>query len=700
MGSEQLERGITVVMPTFKGVNRISKALTSLAAQTLDRSLFEILCCVNGGDDGTTALIASFQEQHPDLIIRVLHSEKPGISLSTNIGLAAATKEYFTNIDDDDWVSPSYLETLLTHCAPKRVVMTYICDVAENPSEPSRRFNNYLCRRMTPFAGKLISARKVWVESANSGKAVSTLLAREVGYDETIDSGLDVVFWLQVVTRNRLKVYIPRISEKAFYYRLVRTGSLSRRIDENFITGRFRVIDILLGLKKVPWRLRSLVHRSIRGQIGLLGDAAYDHPDRFEELRGRILKFQTPAQTEIFNHRAAPTLAACYTYTPYNDASAITAAKRLANWDEPFDIITHSMTGIRDIDTSTHRIDSHLRGKFVRIDGAPRSSTWEGLARFCSEGARQWAGLEKDRTRPYKKLYSRVHWPFSHGLAALIKVRRPEIRWIAEFSDPVSININGTLKDGPLGDFLERHEIDDQVRLAGFDLSAARTIHEWIEWITYALADQIIFTNENQRDLMLSLVPDMALRQRAREHCVVIPHPGVPDHILEAAPPVPRNQDGRIHLGYFGWVYPKRGVDDVLTSLRELPDDVRIRVMVHLYVPSRQLSSVRSNVHHYGLQSCVEVNRYVNYVKFVSIARSMDWLIVPDAQVSDIHGTNPYLPSKYADYSSLGVKIWGIIEPGSPLSQRPLDLTSHAGDAAHISCGLQFILSLVPPTTV
>jgi len=41
---------------------------------------------------------------------------------------------------------------------------------------------------------------------------------------------------------------------------------------------------------------------------------------------------------------------------------------------------------------------------------------------------------------------------------------------------------------------------------------------------------------------------------------------------------------------------------------------------------------------------------------------------------------NPFLPSKYADYSASDAAIWGIVSKGSALDQKPMDFRSELSD--------------------
>ena len=675
--------GISVILASSGGVAHISRALSSLAVQTLEPSLFEIICCLNGDDDGTRALLDSFHNSHPDTNLVILHSPVRGLAHARNMGLLAASYSYFTNLDDDDWISPRYLEELLKACAQNMVVMTYICDVSDQLDKSGDRFSNYLSRGILPYAGQIVESYVVPVGSADGGKAASTELACNVLYDEDLRSGLDVVFWSQLVVRHGLRVRILRIQNHAFYYRLVRSESMSRLIDTQYIEDRYTVTARLRAAMLNYPEHEALLRRSISGQVMLLGRVAEQHPEMYGALSHRLRADASDNEIAAFNHSAARTLAICYVYTPYNDASAIVAAKRLAESSEPFDVISHNMAPIRVIDRTTLAIDSEYRGKHTRLSGPPSSTSWYRLAEFCQQGSKAWEDLTRGRA-PYTKLYSRAQWPFSHALAALIKARQPDIHWVAEFSDPISIDIDGHNRPGVMGEFQERKEVEEAIRRSGFDVTKVEMLHEWVEMVAYTLADEIMFTNENQKIFMASRIKDPLLVRHVTQRAVIASHPPVPDRLLKDLPsPVPI-KDGKIHLGYFGRYYKERGIDDILTSLQQLPKDSRKRVIFHVYVPEKQVFEVRHYIRNQYRGDNVRVGKQMNYTDFLRSAKSMDWLLVIDSKVTALHGLNPYLPSKYSEYLSLGTKIWGIIEPGSPLSQSPLDamsLSGHPDDA-------------------
>ena len=105
--------GVSVVLPVYRGEAEVGACLASLAAQTLDPALFEIIVVINGEPDATAAILADFRLRHPKLDIRVVTTRKPGAGRARNAGLAAARFSFTTFIDHDDYVSPSFLKSLV-----------------------------------------------------------------------------------------------------------------------------------------------------------------------------------------------------------------------------------------------------------------------------------------------------------------------------------------------------------------------------------------------------------------------------------------------------------------------------------------------------------------------------------------------------------------------------------------------------------
>jgi hypothetical protein len=267
----------------------------------------------------------------------------------------------------------------------------------------------------------------------------------------------------------------------------------------------------------------------------------------------------------------------------------------------------------------------------------------------------------------------------AHVVAARFKLRNPQTRWIAEFSDPLNRNILGEpprlrVQTGPLLAELRRGMAD-----AGFAAPVDFSLCEWAEHLAYALADEIIFTNHLQRDYMLGYCPEPALAERALAVSRVERHPTPRPRLYAVNPSAYELDPERSHLAYFGVFYATRGLTEVVEALSRLGVHERSRVQLHVFTANPE--EVRADVSAAGLGDVVRVNSYVPYTEFLSLTTKFDLLVVNDAAAAQHHdGINPYLPSKLSDYLGSGTPIWGVYEPGSVLSETPLSRRTPLGD--------------------
>ncbi|GAA1171674.1 hypothetical protein GCM10009584_10740 [Ornithinimicrobium humiphilum] len=380
-------------------------------------------------------------------------------------------------------------------------------------------------------------------------------------------------------------------------------------------------------------------------------------------------------------------LVVCFAFAPFVDTAAIVAAKRVREEGRPVDLVTNDMSSQRPQDPALEVIAGDLVRRRATLPTPTWFSSWKAVEGFTVEGLPR--ALEWDADGPgYERLYSRAHWVPSHVLAARFKSERPHVRWTAEFSDPLSVYV----------DARERHtdvvegELLDQLRA---DLLAVGVeppgdnLFRWVETLPYALADELLFTNARQRDLMLSRIEDEALADRARERSVVRPHPTLPPEFYRIASPKADLDPDRRHIAYFGNFYATRGMSTVLSALAALPQELRDRLQLHVH--TGQQDDLLRSVEAAGLQDVVRVAPFVGFLDFLALSARMDVLIVNDAITEGTFPVNPFLPSKWSDYRGSGREVWGIVEPGSPLSEQDLD---HRTPVRHVSAAVQVLAEI------
>ncbi|MEM9543409.1 MAG: glycosyltransferase family 2 protein [Cyanobacteria bacterium P01_E01_bin.42] len=96
---------VTVCIPTYNRQKLLKFAIDSVLAQTMTD--WEAIVCDDGSTDDTPDLLAGYRD---DRIRYLRHPDNIGKSNNMRSGFAAATGEYFIKFDDDDRLTPEFLE--------------------------------------------------------------------------------------------------------------------------------------------------------------------------------------------------------------------------------------------------------------------------------------------------------------------------------------------------------------------------------------------------------------------------------------------------------------------------------------------------------------------------------------------------------------------------------------------------------------
>ncbi|MGA8988017.1 glycosyltransferase [Aeromicrobium sp.] len=681
---DDLRPGITALVRTHSGVDRVERALTSLAAQSLDPAHFEILVVPNGPDDGTINLVRRFSAGHPELDLRIVRSPAAGIGVSMNVGLAAARREFFTVVDDDDQISAAFLEQLLAYSEPGLIAHGYLANVGPDGTGPAD-FDTYVNRSLGPAMGHTTHPSAASASLMfNVAKSVWTPYARAVRARENLRFGTDVLYWHELVNTFALPIRLLPSEAHAVYYRSLRADSHSRPSElghDLAVEARLDTMEALTPLVLDPANYVAEVARhSFVANTRAIGRYLRECPDEHERVLASVSARELPEFTvRVLNRGRARDLITCYCFVPSNNTSALVAARRVRERGVCVDVISHDMTGTFEKDAAAAQIAAPYVGSRLTVKGPPKFAQWAGIAEFCHEGVAAIESWEETRG-PYRSVYSRAMWPASHVLAALHKARNPAAKWIAEFSDPLSINMKGNPRKGKRGTDALSAELDAAVTAMGFPPEDGGMLMPWIEHLAYALADEIVFTNDHQMTTMLEQVSNTQLLQRVRDKAVVSPHPTLPKSFYERSDVTYGLDPNRSHLAYFGAFYATRGLTEVTDALHALPRDVRHRVQLHVF--TKDPADLRRELKEAHLDDVVVANEYVPYLDFLRLTTLFDCLVVNDARTADHHAVNPYLPSKISDYRGSGRPIWAIVEEGSTMSKLDTEYRTALGDVA------------------
>ena len=117
---------ISVIIPSYKPQSYVWECRDSMVSQTLSRDAFEVIVVLNGCcEPWQSEMTAYIEQKMTGMQVMFVQTDQPGVSNARNIALDRASGQYVTFIDDDDFVSPSYLEELLKKATPDTISLCY-----------------------------------------------------------------------------------------------------------------------------------------------------------------------------------------------------------------------------------------------------------------------------------------------------------------------------------------------------------------------------------------------------------------------------------------------------------------------------------------------------------------------------------------------------------------------------------------------
>ena len=686
---------LSVVVTADRGAPGLRRCLDSLATQTVARERFEVIVVTHAGDQTALDLLESIrQTDPPGFVLREVRTEEPGRAANLDLGLAAARHDYVAFVDADDRVSRGYVDGLLS------VAGAGVIGLGRLATVPARDLGRPDVETDVPESTISWSDRTTslaecpGVCTSNFGKVLPTWIARLVAFDVDLGAGEDVDFWHRLAVHFPLALTAVASEVHCIYYRTSGAdpdGSSTQLSYESAVTQRLRTLAKLeaIGAGARP-SLRPLTEHLIRDQVGHVRAYARRHPAAYP----RVLQDVADHQFRWFPYDELTSglgrdLVISYAFLPWNDASALVMAKRIRERGVVVDVVSHSLGSTRSRDRLWKPLVSPYVDEHMLVRGTPTMARAGRVSRFCRLGLKSIAEVEADKGT-YHSIYSRAMWPSSHVLAALYKIRHPEVPWTAEFSDPLRLDADGIERHAPIGAFEFLDELRDGLVASGAPVPESDNFWVWFEHLPFALADCLVFTNDHQRTYMLEHLADQSLLSRAEGRTEIRPHPVPSPDLYRAVESDYPIDPAFTNLAYFGVFYATRALGEVLEALRSLDQATRARVRLHIFTSDVSLATrsakasaaVGRAVAEAGLTDVVIVNPSVPYLECLRLTTMFDCLLISDARTAGIHEVNPYMPSKWSDYAGSGTAVWAIVEEGSVLGTVNSAHRSRQGDVA------------------
>lgn len=649
------EEGISIIIPVHLGEKFIEDLVDSVKKQTLDNKYFEVIFIFNGEYEKSEALLNNLDIPFNH---KILYSNQ-GVGIARNMGINNAQYSYITFLDVDDTLSEDYLKNSLSEAEPYTILLNQLHEIVENRDDHGNNVINKELLRLNQYPNSYFDVGKNL--SLNGAKIIPTSFLLNTQFNESLNNGEDVVLYAALITE--FKPIIKINQQTAVYYRYKGQGTLSRaKVSFQFnVLDRINVIDALQHLLKYEDDLdvRNLIIDRMRSQALFINKYLVLNMDDYSRVTD-LIKFK---QDEFYpyqqvNKDLSKTLYISYCFPPFVDTSGVVMAKRINQGKEPVDVVFNDMTDVRGMDPSLEVIaNPYIDDKYM-INTASSFSNAGNIQAFVDK-VKKRVELQK-----YDKLYSRALWPGSHMAAFEFKVDDSSLRWTAEFSDPILYDIKNEPRKAGYFTVKEVKKLKKKVP-KNFEEYINTNLFNMCEVLPFIFADEIVFTNVNQQEVMLERFND-EFKNMVYKKSVVSQHPSLDEYYYDIDKHYVSLSQNEFNIGYFGNFYETRSAIDIISIAKKIKEH---KIKAKLYIFTNDTSKVRSQVITQGVSEIVQVNTYLKYFEFLNASKEFDCLILSDANTKEYMKKNPYLASKYSDYVSSGTTIWSLYEHGSVLSE-------------------------------
>ena len=380
------------------------------------------------------------------------------------------------------------------------------------------------------------------------------------------------------------------------------------------------------------------------------------------------------------DNKSVDELVISYLFPPSRDVSGMVLAKRFIVDNKHFDVIQANVRD--DLDLEFKRaVDDYINEQIV-VDISCNSNNLGCIFRFIKKSM-----AELDKRKVYDRIYSRVWKLPNNFLAFEYKLKHPEVYWTAEFSDPMLYDTLNRKR------FSEKKLISNEEYLSKINkailnlndkentdfklLESRENVYFLVEYLAYLFADEIVFTNVNQRKVMLDQFP-VDVKDFVEKKSAIKEHPILPKEYYNLKDFKEDLDSSKINLGYFGNIYSKRHFESVFQAFEKLNHKHKDSLQFYFYINDKNLfEKLTSNLE---ISENIHIKDQVDYLDFLNLINKFDVLIINDLITSDCFEVNPYRPSKLSDYLGSDSKIWAICERGSILDSEDVEYKSFVDD--------------------
>ncbi len=285
---------ISVIIPVYNCAKYLPMCLDSIIYQTYDN--LEIICINDGSKDNSGKILEQYKQK--DTRIKVITQHNQGQSIARNKGIEAATGNYISFIDGDDWVSLSLYQKFAKKLKEIKqdidIYMFNACDYYEKAQNLylTQIFNikNWKPKQnqlyvfddcMNPFTGNMSPCNKIY--------KTEFLKEHNIRFTEGLIFE-DQLFFLQTFMPAKT-IFIN--NENLYMYRRENNSSTMNRINKN-VFDIFKIINKMESYLKntnnyEEYKYAFFQHKYIQYSF-LFFKTPLNHKPRFyDEMKARLM---------------------------------------------------------------------------------------------------------------------------------------------------------------------------------------------------------------------------------------------------------------------------------------------------------------------------------------------------------------------------------------------------------------------------
>ncbi len=234
---------LTIVIPVYNVAKYVEKCIRSVYNQSLSMDSYEVIVVNDGTKDDSLQICENLQAEIPSL--KIISQENRGLSGARNTGLRNAIGDYVWFVDSDDWIKEDCLVSIVDTLIKHKADISWLGHTVV--------LNDKLDRLFVPKKTQnTITGEEFFISHLNNLFFIwKFIYKREFLQDNELSfyEGIlyeDLEFTPRALLKARTCITIPH----AYYYYLVREGSIVTNVKDKNIEDRFFVLDRLNELKK------------------------------------------------------------------------------------------------------------------------------------------------------------------------------------------------------------------------------------------------------------------------------------------------------------------------------------------------------------------------------------------------------------------------------------------------------------------